>query len=147
MKRANPGWLSACLLFISVTAQASNEADQSWQCPPQISETPLVSSQQPGWQVLLSSDQRPLDRVGIFLGPLNALAAQVPDQSENKEGMAIDSWQLPRAAGDHYLVGCSYTDTSSMLYKALPDSIQHCQARYQLTPAGQRQRLLSMTCE
>ncbi|PXF30693.1 hypothetical protein WH50_13945 [Pokkaliibacter plantistimulans] len=110
------------ILLSSVTAHTATATASDWQCPPQISATPLVSSQQPGLQVLLSSGQRSLDRVGIFLGPLNALAAQVPDQSENKEGMAIDSWQLPRTAGDHYLVGCSYTDTSAMLYKALPDS-------------------------
>ncbi|MDH2433489.1 hypothetical protein QCD60_12985 [Pokkaliibacter sp. MBI-7] len=147
-RQISSGLLSTCLLLAGMAAQANDEhRTQDWQCPPQISETPVVSSQQPGWQVLLGSGQRSLDRVGVYLGPLTELAEQIPDQSENSAGIATDTWQLRRAADDHYLIGCRYTDTSAMLLRALPDTVQQCQARYQLTPSGQRQQLLSIRCE
>ena len=116
-------------------------------CPANLMETPGVVSPDPLWTIAATTGERPLDSVGVYWGSTDQRGAQVPDDTQKIKSLETVTWQLPKADGGHYWVGCSYTNTTAMLYQKIVPTYSRCTATYTLLPSGRRLRLAAMLCQ
>lgn len=116
-------------------------------CPDSISETPTVLSNEKSWIAVVKTGDRPLERVGVYLGSLTEYGAQVPDNTETSKKSETVTWNLNRFPEDSFWIACSYAETSAMLFQPLAASIKQCVATYELLPTGRRQKLAAVNCQ
>lgn len=116
-------------------------------CPANLSETPSVLSLDPMWTIAATAGERPLDTVGVYWGSPEQRGAQVPDDTQKKKSLETLTWRLPKADGGQYWIGCSYTNTTAMLYQKIAPTYSQCLATYTLLPTGRRLRLAAMHCK
>jgi len=116
-------------------------------CPANLMETPGAVSPDPLWTIAATTGERPLDSVGVYWGSTDQRGAQVPDDTQKKKSLETVTWQLPKADGGHYWLGCSYTNTTAMLYQKIAPTYSRCAATYTLLSSGRRLRLAAMLCQ
>jgi len=116
------------------------------ECPQSITEKPSVSKKEKKWRIVSASGERPLERVGIYLGDTSEYSAQVPDSSEVSQGEEKVVWNIVRAPEDTFWVGCEYTGTTALLFQKLNPASKICTATYELLSSGKRLSLKSLIC-
>lgn len=137
--------LVLCLPIVASSALAANVV-----CPPSILETPNVSTVEKGWTVVAPTGTRWLEHVGIYFGSITDPGALVPDSDKSGIAKETVTWQMPRDKDENdtnaYWIGCSYLDTSVILFQKVGASVTTCVASYDLLPTGERLRLSAMNC-
>jgi hypothetical protein len=141
-----PLLLALCLPFVAHTAVAANVV-----CPPSIVETPNVSTKEAGWIAVAPTGKRRLRHVGIYFGSISDPGAQVPDSETSNKAKATVTWQLPRDKDENdtntYWIGCSYLDTSAILFQKVDAAVTKCVATYDFVPGGgSKPQLSGMVC-
>lgn len=138
--------LALCLPFVSHTALADNIV-----CPPSIIETPSVSTAEKSWTAVAPTGTRWLHDVDIYFGGLSDPGKQVPDSDISSKTRVTVTWVLPRAKDENdtrtYWIGCSYLDTSAILFQKVDAAVTKCVATYDFVPGGgSKPRLSTMIC-
>jgi len=131
-----------CLLSISSPSVAGEI-----KCPSSITETPTVSISDKRWTVVANSGERPLETARIYLGTLSEYGAQVPDSTKRTKRRETVTWNIQRSPTDTFWVGCSYAETTAVLFQELDSSVKVCVATYDLLSSGRGQRLSTLDCQ
>lgn len=131
---------------ILITASAAQAIEI--RCPPTLSKNPSVRSSDAQWTVIAKGAERPIAQASVYLVAHGNYGAQIPD-STHKNGKSEErvTWQMNGSPTEKFAVGCAYTGTTAMFYKAIEASAKRCVATYALLPTGRRQRLQSMICD
>ena len=138
--------LAFCLSFVAHTAVAANIV-----CPESIVETPKVLTDEKSWTTVAPTEKRRLENAGIYSGSISDRGAQVPDSETSSKTKETVTWQLPRDKDENdtntYWIGCSYLDTSAILFQKVDAAVTKCVATYVYVPGGgSKPQLSTMTC-
>jgi hypothetical protein len=139
--------LALCQPFAAHTAFAANIV-----CPHSIVETPNVSTEEKGWIVVAPTGKRRLHDVDIYFGNISnhlELGKQVPDSETSSKTKETATWVLPRNKdeNDTYWIGCSYLDTSAILFQKVDAAVTKCVATYDFVlGGGSKPQLSGMVC-
>lgn len=136
----------ACVFMAMIGAISESFANDVF-CPETIIESSRVDGPTGDWLVDASQGVRTLDSVGVYLGDPALRGAQVPDHTRRSKTEETVTWQLARAIGDDFWVGCAYIGTSAMLFKKIAVSDTRCVVKYTLLPTGRRLKLKSFACK
>jgi hypothetical protein len=139
--------LVLCLPFMAHTALAANIV-----CPESIVETPNVLTDEKGWIAVAPTGTRWLHDVDIYFGGLSNPGKQVPDSEKTSKTKETVTWELPRDKDENdkrtYWIGCSYLDTSAILFQKVDAAVTKCVATYDYVPGGgSKPQLSSMICQ
>ena len=141
--------LALCQPFVAHAVLAANIV-----CPHSIVETANVSTEEKGWTVVAPTGKRRLHDVDIYFGSISnhlELGKQVPDSETSSKIKETVTWVLPRDKDENdtrtYWIGCSYLDTSAVLFKKVDATVTTCVATYDFVPGGgSKPQLSSMIC-
>lgn len=134
------------LAFLLVKSFSLSVMAQAIQCPSSITEKPSVEHDYLNWNVVTKSDERHLEGIGIYLRYDDQYSSQVPYTDEQKKNKQIVSWRIEHTPEFTYWVGCSYIDTSAILYQQINKNAKTCTVTYELTKYGKKLSVEDIKC-
>jgi hypothetical protein len=117
------------------------------QCPLSITETPMVSADTTKWSAVTTAGERQLQNVSVYNGTLSDYSSQVPDDTQEFKTHDLVTWNLVRGQKVTFWVGCSYLDTSAILFQKIKRSATSCTASFAPLPNGKKRLLSSLLCK
>lgn len=145
MRLPNRVW--SCLALLALAAIAPLTHAELLTCPATLLERPELQREEKPWQLISHAAERPLEQVGILLGPADEAGALVPSSSRKSRAVEKVVWEIVRSAGDQLWIGCSYTGTTAKALLALPATASRCTVSYALLPSGKRSRIEAVACQ
>lgn len=133
-------------VFIFSLAASFTEAYEI-QCPSSITETPMVTTNTTKWSAVTSTGERQLQNVSVYNGTLSDYSSQVPDEIQEFKTHDLVTWNLVRGPKETFWVGCSYLDTSAILFQKIKRSATSCTATFAPLPNGKKQLLTAFSCK
>lgn len=137
--------LSMALGLFSLTSMAGA---LEISCPGKIDVTESVADTDGSWRVTEDEGRRGyfLDSVSVYSGHPRELANLVPDKTIVRNQRRKYIWNLIASTPEEYWVACSYTNSRSLLARALPNGLKKCELTEVLLPTGAKLKIDSFAC-
>jgi hypothetical protein len=140
------------ILILGVTAlfSATSAADpEIIYCPPVIDVTESVATTDPSWTVTQDKGRRGhfLDSISIYSGHPRDIANLVPDNTTQRNQERKYTWNLSASKQEEYWIACSYSNSLSLLTKALSKTHKKCVLTEKLLPSGTKLKTEGLECE
>ena len=116
-------------------------------CPPQLVETPVVSSMLAGWDVDVRAGRRMLAGAAIQVSRGSERQGVAPDATRQSGRQETVAWTLAPGDGEIYWVACSYGNTSALLLQRVPDTARRCVASYDVLNSGRHLNVRPVACD
>lgn len=141
-----------CASMLVLLCPTTLATGQTFSCPESIIEQAHVDQSSvdavaQGWQVSVLKGSRYLESASIYLEHQGEYGAQVPDHTTTKASKEVLTWNISQAPDFTFFVGCSYTNTSAVLYEKIDSRFKKCVLTYELLPTGSRQKVGSIKCK
>jgi hypothetical protein len=117
-------------------------------CPSSLQETPAATTDDPRWVLVTPAGRRSLDRVNLYVGNPPELSKMVPPSTRKiVGGTETFTWELLRSSTPTYWVGCTYVNTTAVLFRRVDTSASRCVAMFDVSRSGGVSLFNSMVCK
>jgi hypothetical protein len=135
---------SAAALFSAATMAGPTRID----CPKEIKVTESVATVENSWSATRNEAGRYLlDTVLVYWGHPRRMGNLIGEETTKRHLKEISTWNLAASEKEEYWVACSYTNSLTLLTKALPKEYKKCELTVELLPTGAKLRIESFVCE
>ena len=136
---------STAMLFATASTASPTKID----CPQTIEVMESIVATDNSWSVAQDRGRRGyfLDSISIYSGHPREMANLVPDKTIRRNQERKFTWNLHSSEKEEYWVACSYSNSLSLLTKALPKSYKKCELTEKLLPSGKKLKIERFSCE
>jgi hypothetical protein len=119
-------------------------------CPDRIDLEQAANANYASWEVTPDKGKVGFlfESIRLFDGHPREMASLKPDDETEAPNRLVGTWHLPKAESDRgYWVGCSYSNSMTLLAKRLPDTVSICRYTVKRHSSGKLADVESFICE
>ena len=145
--------IKSTLIFLCAGAalpDLAHSAQKSIQCPREIKVNEAIAAEYPPWQATPDKQRELslLNSVQLYSGHPDDMGTLVPTKTVYIGRLEVSTWsQLDVEHARGYWLGCSYSNSKTLLSQRLPDGIKACVLKQKINQVGTHIGIESFACE